>query len=242
MKKFAVIAVVVCFMTGCTTMKGGISNYEPIGIVSIVSNKVIYWYEEEDEPQESGLGEDFLRKTIVPKKTAGKVDYSEATTLIEDANSILIEVLGNSGIAKLAPSEDVLGSAAYGDAQINQRAESFGYVKPAAYKFVKTPDKTLAVNLAKEKGIKSTMYVQFDFTKNIANGFGKSGSMRARAEMTVKILDETGKQIYNKTYEYSSPNKTEVITGAYDNDALMELFRETIYMAAEDLVYELNKK
>lgn len=241
MQKAAIIVVIICLLTGCATMKGGISNYDPVGIVSVISNKVINW-EGENDTSGGGLTDDFIKKNILPSKTANKVNYSEADTLIVEASNILFDVLNNSGIAEIAPASEILESSAYIGADIDKRAEDFGYIKLPDYKFINNADKDLAIDLALEKGIRSTMYVEFAFIKTMSSGVGKNGTMRAMVNMKVTILDENGKKIYFKTHEYKSMNRIEVFNAYYDEAEMMGLFQEALYTAVSDLVNQLNKK
>lgn len=239
MKRIAGFAALACLLAGCTTIKGNISSYEPIAVVSVFSNKIINWYGEEAVENSKGI-EDSIRKALVPNRTAGKVDYSEADDLIVEAADILMDILNNSGIAKIAEPAEVLESEAYLNAETDKRKESSGYIKAPSYKFINVSDKVFPAAIAAEKGIKSTMHVQFDFTKDIANGVGKNGSMKARITMQVIILDAEGKKILNESNDYSSTDRIPVVTGAYDNDALMDLFRSVLYEACADLVYRMN--
>ncbi len=239
MKRMGIIVILMSMLTGCATMRGGLSNYEPTAIVSIMSNRVIPW--EGEEESADGLLDNFIRDKILPNRTAGKVTQSTADDLIEEAGHIVFDVLSQSGIASIVPPADVLETPAYFRAKTNARAESSGLVKPAAYKFINNADKDLAVNLALEEGIKSTLYLDFTFSKNFASGFMKSGSMTAKVIMTITLLDETGNKLYFRSHEYLSTNRIEVVSAAYNEDELMNLFREALYDAASDLVNIMMK-
>ncbi len=241
MQKIGILVIFICFLTGCATMKGGLSNYEPAAIVSIMSNRMINW--EGEEESFDGIADNFVRNTILPGMTANKVTQSAADDLIEEAAKIMFDILSFSEIASIVSPEDVLETQAYFRAKDNTRAVNSGnYIKPAAYRFINNADKELAVNLALEEGIRSTMYLDFTFVKSMANGFMKSGSMVAKVMMKVTVLDETGKKLYFKSHEYWSTDRIEVVAGAYNNDELMDLFRETLYKAGSDLVNNMSKK
>jgi hypothetical protein len=229
-----IIIILICLLTRCTTVKGGLSSYEPTAIVSIMSNKVINWEGEEERVE--GVGDSFIRNIILPKQTANKVTQSTADELIEEAATIMFDSLTLAEIATIVPPADVLETQAYFRAKPNMRVDSGDYVKPMAYKFINNADKDLAINLAQEEGIKSTLYLDFTFNKKLANSFMKSGTMIAQVIMRVTLLDENGKKLYFKSHEYWSPNKIEVVSAAYVEDELMELFREALYEAAVDLV------
>jgi hypothetical protein len=234
MQKLGIIVIVICLLTGCATMKGDLSSYQPTAIVSVMSYGMINWEGEGDSID--GVASDFIRENFFGKRTEGKVTTSSADELIEEAAAIMYDTLSYSGIASIVPPSDVLETPAYFRAETNTRAEAEGNVKPMAYKFINNADQDLAVSLAQEEGIKSTMYLDFTFNKKIANGIGKNGSMVAQVIMRVTLLDETGKKIYFKSHEYWSTNRTEVASGAYNEEELMGLFRETLYDAASDLV------
>lgn len=241
MQKIGIIVIVICLLAGCTTMKGGLSNYDPAAIVSIQSNRMINWEGEGDRID--GLADKFIRKTLMPGKTENKVTQSTAENLIEEAANIIFDTLSFSEIASIVSPADVLETPAYFRAKTDTRTEESGdYVKPAAYKFIDNADKELAVNLALDEGIKSTMYLDFTFCKIMATGIGKNGSMMAKVIMRVTLLDETGKKIYFRTHDYLSINRIEVASAAFDNDELMSLFQEALYEAASDLVNIMSQK
>jgi hypothetical protein len=240
MQKMGIIVILICALTGCATMEGGLSNYEPVAIVSVTSNRVINW--EGEEESVNGAADQLVRDIFVPNQTKNKVTYSTADNLIEEAANIMFDTLSFSEIAAIVAPADVLETPAYFKAEINTRRNPEDYAKPMAYKFIHNADEDLAINLALEEGIKSTMYLDFTFVKRYANSILQSGSMIAKTIMKVTILYETGKKIYSKTNEYWSQNRIEVVTAAYDDDELMNLFRETLYDAASDLVYTMNQK
>lgn len=235
-----IIIILICLFSSCASMQGGLSNYEPAAIVSVTSNRVINW--EGEEESVDGIADRFVRNTIFPNQTANKVTQSTAEELIEEAANIVFDTLTFANIAKIVPPADVLETPAYFQAKENKRADSDDLVKPIAYKFINNADKELAVNLASQEGIRSTMYLDFTFNKSIANGIMKSGSMLAKVILRVTLLDETGKRIYFRSREYWSQNRIQVITSAYDNEELMNLFREAIYAAASDLTVIMSKK
>ncbi len=241
MQKVGIILVLMCVLSGCVTMEGGLSHYEPAAIVSIVSNKMINW--EGEETRIDGIGDRFVRNSLFSKQTTGKVTQTAADDLIEEAAAILYDTLSLSGIAKIAAPADVLETPAYLRAETNTRTEASGdYLKPAAYKFLNNADKDLAANLALEEGIRSTMYLDLTFCKVMANGIGKNGSMRAKIIMKVTLLDESGKKMYSRTHEYVSVNRIQVVSAAFDNEELKGLFREALYEAASGLVNIMNTK
>jgi hypothetical protein len=208
--------------TGCATTKMvDFSPYLPFGIVSIASNYDIYWY---GDGQLRGKPADDLTKTR----------YSKADQLINDADEILWNLFLRSFITDYDGEAQVTGSDAYAAAKIDRRLNDKKHTTPSSYRFISYRDKEFAAKLAEERGVKGGVYITFDFSKQMATGFGKSGSFRALIEMQVRIVNEMGKVVYRKNRSKTSDDKIRVSVGRYDHEEMMDLFRNVI----EDLYLE----
>jgi hypothetical protein len=101
-------------------------------------------------------------------------------------------------------------------------------MQPKGYRFINSSDKTFAEKLAAETGINSSMFIEFEFTKAMTSGIGKSGSCRAEVSMRVTMKNALGQTIRLKTYFAVGFENTKVSSGVYSQSELMNLFREAI--------------
>jgi hypothetical protein len=208
--------------TGCASMQAAdLSPYLPFGIVSIVSNNDIYWY------GEGQLG-------TAPSDDLAKTKYSKADQLINDADDILWNLFLRGFITTYDGEAQITGSDAYADAEIDRRLDNNKHVIASGYRYINFRDKAFAANLARERGVKGSVYISFDFAKQMASGIGKTGSCRALVETQVLIVNEAGKVVYRKTRFRTSEDKIPVSFGSYNHEELMGLFRTVI----EDLYLE----
>ena len=226
-------AVLVCLGTGCASSGKTVlrTQREPIALVSVASNWDINWKGEDslDPDTVIGLAKRSLRKD--PDLTF----ITNAEELINTAEAVIREIMTGPAVISLAEKDRVLFSQAYRNARINKRRIIREEVKPDNYLFVDHRDKNFPSALAAETGIQRTMYVDFNFTKFMATGFAKMGTLRAEVEMAVQILDVSGKTIYKKTVTMGSSSTSKVSNGAYLQTELLSLFEDTII----DVCYEL---
>jgi hypothetical protein len=229
-------------MMGCASFGKGrdLSPYAPVGIIYVASNYDINWHGE--EPAVSDESEYLFDNLFNRRRSETSTKISKADALIDEADGMLRKILSGSGIAEFAEKETLINSRSYAEAEINDRLERSGTVKASGYRLINFRDKTFPGKLAQDTGIRSTLYVTFNFTKVMASGIGKRGTMRAQVGMTALIIDTGGKTIYNKTRTLKSADKISVAGGAYDEGELMELFRATIEDACYDLVAVFTAK
>jgi hypothetical protein len=133
-----------------------------------------------------------------------------------------------SPLMTLAAKEMVLNSGSYRNAKTNQQQERQKYVKADGYRLVDYRDKNFSNALAGETGIQRSMFVEFNFTKNMTSGFGKNGNCRAEATMTVLVNNEQGKTIYKNSFSSWSISTVKVSSGTYSQSELLELFEPVI--------------
>ncbi|MDR2028545.1 MAG: hypothetical protein LBP93_03290, partial [Treponema sp.] len=224
MKRYGIIVVFIGLLMGCATFGKGreLSSYAPVGIVYVASNDDINWHGEEPTDAEES---DYLFDNLFAKRRdAALTKISKADELVNEADTILRKSLSDFGAAVFAEKETLINSRSYAQARTNSRLEGGKYTKAGGYRFINYRDKTFPGSLAQETGINSTMYVTFNFTKVMASGIGKRGTMRAQVALTALIIDASGKTIYNKTRTLKSIDKISVSGGFYDEDELMELF------------------
>jgi hypothetical protein len=236
MKRYGIIVVFVWIILGCATFGKGreLSSYAPVGIVYVASNYDINWHGEEPAVSDES---NYLFDNIFSKRRAETMTrISKADGLVNEADTLLRKTLSDSGIAAFAEKESMINSRSYTEAKTNRRLERKEFVKAEGYRFINFRDKAFPGALARETGINSTMYVTFNFTKVMASGIGKRGTMRAQVATTALIIDASGKTLYNTTRTLKSADKISVSGGFYDEDELTELFRATISDACYDLV------
>ena len=217
--------------TGCASTEALLRD-GPWGIVSVVSNSDINWSGE--EPDTDG---DLMSKIMERRlKESNRVTISKADGLIDQAEDIFREILSQEGRVNLAEKERIIAAGAYGEAKINPHQEAQDMIKARGYRFVYYRDKTFPVELARETGIRGSVFITFDFTKNMTSGLGKTGSCQAEAAMTVIIIDAQGETVYHRTHKGWSNNKIKVTAGAYTEEELMALFPEAIHHACLDFI------
>ena len=190
----------------------------------MVSNLDINWKGEEPVNPKNI---DALSKRAL-RKNPGRAITAKADELIITAEKIFRNAMAGSGVINLAEKEPVISSGAYQNAQISRRYVNFGKITPENYRLIDYRDKAFFPALAQETGFQRSMFVEFEFTTDMANGLGKSGTCRADLEMTVLILDARGKILYRKVVPAWSRETVKVLAGAYPLTEMMGLFSAAI--------------
>ncbi|MDR1900682.1 MAG: hypothetical protein LBQ88_00165 [Treponema sp.] len=218
---------VLLILSGCYTLDKtrDFSPYNPVGIVSVVSNYDINWIGE--APTVSSSVGDFLRKTVSGNIDETMVDISKADTLINDAELLIRENIAGSGLAVFMDKDTVLNAAAYLEAPESRRRDN-ETAKAAGYRFIDYRNRKAAARIAEETGTQALMFVNFTFTKEMVSGISKNGNFRANVLMNVTITDRTGKMIYYKNFNTYSRKKIHVSWGSYSHDELMDIFKSAI--------------
>jgi hypothetical protein len=211
-------------LSGCYTLDKtkDFTPYNPVGIVSVVSNYDINWMGE--AATVSSPVSNFLRKTVGGKTDETLTVISKADTLINDAELSIREIIGGSGAVVFMDKDTVLNAASYLEAPEIRRTE---IAKANGYRFIDYRNKKAAAKIAGETGMQALMFVNFTFTKEMASGVGKNGDFRANVVMNVTVTDKTGKMLYYKNFNTSS-RKMHVSWGKYSHDELMDIFKPAI--------------
>jgi hypothetical protein len=214
----------LALLSGCYTLDKtkDFTPYNPVGIVSVVSNHDINWIGE--AATVSSPVSNFLRKTV-----SGNIDdtltvISKADTIINDAELSIREIIGGSGVVVFMDKDTVVNAASYLEAPEIRRKET---AKADAYRFIDYRNRKAAAKIAGETGVRALMFVNFTFTKEMASGVGKNGNFRANVLMNVAVTDRTGKVIYYKNFNTYS-RKMHVSWGRYSHDELMAIFKPAI--------------
>jgi len=229
--------VLICFLTGCATSGKAalVANNDPIALVSMVSNLDIHW---KDEEPISPKSTNFISK----RKLRADPDMAITMTaeeLIIKAEKLFRDSMAESKLINLAENEKVIFSTAYKNARLNKLHVDWEKVKPENFRLINFRDKNFFPALAKETGIKRSMFVEFYFTTEMASGVGKLGTCRADLQMMVLIMNEQGKTIYRKTIPGWSGSTTKVISGAYSRSDMMSLFESAIDEACLEFLDQL---
>lgn len=230
MKKAALGAGILCLtliLPGCASApgKGRGFSLQPLAIVSAASNYDINWDGEETVEDKNG---DFLRRALKLQGDGSLVRVSKADELITEAEQILRDSMNRAGIFGLADRDRVLGAAAYAGMRPSRWLQMDNRAIAGGYKLCDYRDKGFISELCGETGVGSLLFVNYTFTKKMANGIAKYGNFRAMVEMSVVMVDPAGKIVYRQTFSTHSLETTAVSGGAYSQDELLELFRETI--------------
>ncbi|MDR0389320.1 MAG: hypothetical protein LBH73_04570 [Spirochaetaceae bacterium] len=238
-KIIAIVPVVLFLCAACASSPVGGVNREPVALVALRSNNDIHWTDEKKSPQQDG---DFLRDVLgVRLNQIEGADYvSFAEGFIGEAEALVYEVMRRSGIVYV-DRDRVFGAASYQAARVDDRAVRRGFVTPPGYRYVSARDKGFAAALAAETGAVSLMAVEFNFTKDIASGIGKSGRMRAVVSMALTLTDAaSGKVWYSKTLSARSREAIAVSSGGYNGEEFFGLLKTTIEELAGEFVSRMQ--
>jgi hypothetical protein len=200
----------------------------PLGVVTVLSNRNIYW--DDEDPQSS----DRPRKNETPEKTR----ISRADTLISDAEAILRQSFVDAGITNVVSKETIIESQAYKNAKRKLFWNNNRTVLAEGYEPINYKDKNFAAALAAETGVKAGVYFIFDFSKAMASGIGKSGTFRAQVYMRVVVVDAAGKTLYNRDRFVASSNRIPVSFRSFNEKELLDIFRSAIANACYLFIQE----
>jgi hypothetical protein len=241
-KHILIAGIFACLCMGCiSTEKARITAASPVAVISVVSNYDINWDGEGpslSSSVSSKAGRLFwgaIRKPV----DDGQVDISTADIILDEADAILRETIAGSGLTAVVDKDRVINAPAYGQAKLNIRQEKDDNIVAAeGYRLVNSRDKTLAAALSGETGAGSCMSVVFNFTKVVASGVGKNGTMRAQVVMTVIMVTASGKTIYNRTHRVVSEEKIDVRGGSYNEEEFAELLRSAVSDVCYEFIYQ----
>jgi hypothetical protein len=242
MKHVLIAGIFVCLCMGCiSTEKARITAASPVAVTSVVSNYDINWDGEGPSLPASAAGKvgRLFWGTVRKPVENSQVNISRADIILDEADAILRETIAGSGLTGVLDKDPVINSQAYGQAKLNIRQEKDDNIIAAeGYRLVNFRDKALAAALFKEIGAGSCLAASFTFTKVVASGVGKNGTMRAQVAMTVVMMSASGKTIYNRTHRAVSGEKIDVRGGYYDEEGFVDLLRSAVSDACYEFVYQ----
>jgi hypothetical protein len=235
---FIAIAMIV-LAAGCASTKSTnlLSQNDPIALVSVVSNWDINWTGE--APEDPRLSNPI--SAGARRNDPDLAFISNAETLINTAEAFFREAVSGSTKISLAEKERALSSSAYKNADISSNLIRKEYISADGFRLISYQDKKFPAALAQETGIQRSMFLEFNFTKTMTNGFGKSGVFRPEVSMLIVILDSRGKTILRKTFTSWSLSTLRVNAGTYSQSALMMLFEQPIQDVCHDFIDFLSK-
>jgi hypothetical protein len=211
--------------------------YAPMGLVTVTSNYDINWIGE--KTIESGANiSNFVRRSLRIATDKNKVRVSKTGDIINEADSLLRKILTEAEVFHLEDKGRLINSATYAWGGENRGIIPENTVVADGYKFINYRDKEFSAELALETGVKSMLYINFEFTKEFVSGFAKTGKCRARVMMTAILVDPSGKIIRRREFDTFSRDLIAVSDGAYIEEELMELFKEPIGEACYRFIWD----
>ena len=239
-KVFVLFAIILAFLeTGCVSSgkKVLLGQRDPIALVSVVSNDIISWKDEDPiKPESVGM---MARRSL--REDPDLTFAANAGDLITTAETLFRDTMDGSALINLADNRTVLFSNAYRSADLNSRQIYRNLVVPEGYRHIDYRDKKFLAALESETGIQRTMFVEFVFSSAMSMGFGKNGTCRAHVEMTVTVLNAQGKNVFKKVYSLGSRPNMRVSNGLYSESEMIELFESAILDACYDFLDDLEK-
>ncbi|MDX9800781.1 MAG: hypothetical protein RBT69_05530 [Spirochaetia bacterium] len=233
MKKYLFLGM-CAILVGCSTtgsLKKG-SEISPSGLISIMSNKDITWYGEKEESS-SVLG-------YLINKKADEITGENAINLLSNAEKTLRDALSKNDVEVIDPFV-IINSEIYLSAKEDILLKASGFVVPDGYRYLTNKDSGLVKKICHSTGIKSCLYIDFQFQKKKFSGMQKNAVARAYVTMNAVLLDSNGKIIFQNSYNASSKETFAIVGGIYNPDSLMSLFPDVINQVCEKFALELKK-
>ena len=218
-------------LTACASSPKGkgrdFSRRAPLGLVMVVSNQDIGWLGEKNLQDKNTPG-GVVRNILGLKKDDEKVRYSTADELVNEADSILRKLITEAEVFRLEDKDRVIGSINSAAAKSKSAKMPADKITADGYRYLNYRDKQFAANFSAETGVKSLLYVTFDFSKEMVSGFMKNGKLRSRVLMEAIVVDASGKFLFRDEFEAFSSEKIEATDGAYSENELMDILKEAI--------------
>ncbi len=233
MKKLLVLAVAVAMMGCVSTGSGKVAReLAPVGVIGLTSNDIIFWY---GEKQQSG---GLLGNAINKKVSEGL--GQDVNGLLVMAEGTLREKLAVNSVAFIKP-EIIQQADAYKKVKEDAALKLAGLICAPGYKYVTAQSKGLAADLAAALGIKTGIFVYFEFTKLMSSGVAKNGIACAAVTLNTVMVDEKGKQVSQKSYYAKSKDSFPIVAGIYKPEDLMKLYPDAINGACDLFIAGIKK-
>jgi hypothetical protein len=217
------------------------SSHAPLGLVMVISNKDVNWVGEQTFQNQNTIVSDFVRNTLGLRKDEDLVRFTLADDLVNEADSILRKVITDAGVFRLADKEQTLISVNTVMAAKKKSAKApSDLIAAQGYRYLYYKDKQLAADFTREAGVKSLLYVTFEFNKQMISGAGKTGKARSRVLLDAALVSPAGKVLYHDQIETFSSENLAVTTGTYAQDELIDLVKEAIGEACYRFIWNFS--
>ncbi len=236
MKKLLLLALCASLLGCASTRLESLATVSPVGVVAVTANADILWYGEDASSDDNSMGLGTALVGLATAKKDAKIStvLSRTDNIVNQADATFLTLLGSSGLTVVADKNAVTGAPAYQNYRGgNSTMGPSSIVSALQYKMISPGDKSFTVNLAKQAGLQGVLYLNWNFSKQVTNGLGKTGSLQAMADLQVIIKDAAGNTVHARSYYGRSNDTIAVVAGVYDPQALADLFPVAIELAIQ---------
>lgn len=240
-----VISLMFAFvLSSCKSTEIEPEDYSPIGIVSVYGNSSLPWYvssrdmKSDSDNEGGGMLSGLVNRALGANDPEIQTVHSRIDSATDMINKMITEKLGMQVVdhSKIeeTPMYKLNGISFLTNASDNVAAENYKPIESAGSKFNKT--------VAKQCGAKSLMYVNFLFYKEKQYSGVITQIVKARTRMTVKIVDEKGKTIWNKQYSATSTNSVIYKNAKWDKEELCTFYPEVVENVINQFINDFANK
>ena len=224
-KTGAVALLILTAAAGCSTVPRDFSAHTPMGLVMVLSNQNINWFDERN-PSSDGDIADLIRNLLGTESDGTTVRDSRADFIVNEADTILRIFLTEAGVFNLADKEHVILNRDYAAAP--QGRTPSNQITAQGYRYINYRDSEFNTRISGAMGLQSLLYVTFEFSKEMISGFGRTGRARVRVAMNTIMVNSAGRVMYRDEIITHSRETMDVSSGFYLEEELMDLFIEAI--------------
>ena len=222
----ACAGVVLC-VTGCQSAKKDFSVYSPCITVSVVGNSTLPWYEEvngEKTSAATGTLQNLIDKKFMSTDPEFYTSYERLDYAEDSVRIIFNELLGLQVLEKA----DLISTDAWKNTKEGFLTSLNTTVCATDLKDLRSISKYNVRNLCRETGAKGAILLNFEFFKKIVRGNKVVGEVSPYVTMNMRILDETGREQFYKTFKATGSDSVKIQGRDYDKNALTEKYRDVI--------------
>ncbi len=229
---------ILCFFTGCSSVKVDLKNYSPIAIVSVYSNSHLPWYDKDDSSSgEDDSGDGLLNNAISGVIGKNDPEIMSVQNRVDYAADSLVKSLEVSGVDVLdhdivQNSRALSGRGAGWLSFMETKTSASGFYKITSASTKKTRD------LLRETGGKSAAIAYFKFQKEKINSGLFDIDVRARCVLQIYVYDELGHKLVGKEYVGYSWSTTPYKNGVWDKEAVCNFMSEATDSAIAQFVFD----
>lgn len=232
------------FALSCKSTNIQLQEYSPVILMTVYSNPGVPWYEDmidsnfKVEQEDEGFLTGFVNRAL----DKNNPETLTAQNRINDAASIVAEVLEKNGISVLTPKNSPKASC-YSKPGKNFLDTMNNALPAECYDVFESYSPNLIKKSCLETGAKSALYIHFKFQKKKHLYGQRADGVQARLVMEVFGTDAQSKRIINKTYTVLSSELADLHNNKWDRDKLCSFFNDCVESAmnqfAMDFVYEI---